>query len=257
MMRLFVLIALFFIIPASSVYAASSSRGNAGSEGIGELNLADDELRRWSALSKSYTPQYEELVADLKAGRKDIKRSMLRLRNFYSYTPQYDPFAQDTIDEMVKNAYIIDTSDDNIAVNKALANYRELLDNHLANLDVVSYALMLSRLDVRFGDEYFLKDVRDAIRSVWDGQHGVGKEPQHPYKIATLAEMSYVVSTYGGEVVKSDVYTVARQVFDVRDIITEDGDYVQVFFDISKPIRNVAVRKAVREKEKKTVIPLQ
>lgn len=256
MMRLFILLALFFIIPVSSVHAASANRDSAN-DAQGQIELSDDEMRRWAALSKDYTPQYEDLVEDMRAGRLEVKRSMLRLRNFYTYTRHYDPFSKAVIDEMVEYAYIADTSDDTIAVNQALANYRELLNKHLANLDVVSYALMLSRLDVRYGDEYFLKKVRDSIRTLWDGQEGVGKEPQHPYKVVTFAELQYVVGTYGGEVVKSDVYTVGKQFFDVRDIVTEDGDYVQVFFDITKPIRNVALKKAVREKEQKTVIPLQ
>ena len=256
MMRLFILLALFFIIPFSFAHAASANRDN-GNDTQEKIELTESEMRRWAGLSLDYTKHYQDLVEDMRAGRKDIKQSMLRLRNFYSFTPHYDPFSKAVIDEMVGYAYIADTSEDRIAVNQALTNYRELLSRHLANLDVVSYALMLSRLDVRYGDEYFLKEVRDAIRTLWDGQGSVGEKPQHPYKVVTFAELQYVVDSYGGEVVNSDVYTVGRQFFDVRDIVTDDGDYVQVFFDITRPIRNVALKKAVREKEQKTIIPLQ
>ena len=256
-MRLLVFLALLFVVPMSSAYAASANRGGSGSENEDGVSLTDQEINRWSVISKDFSPSYEAMVMDLRSGKKDMRLGVSALRTYYPYTRSYTPFSDKIIDEMVGYAYIVDTSDDNVAVNRALANYRDLLNKHMANLGVVSYALTLSRLDVRFGDDLFLRKIRDTIRNSWSGRGNIGSEPQHPYKVVTFAEEEYILSTYGGEVVKSDIYKVSKQFFDVRDVVDDNGDYIQIYFDVSVPIRNVAMIKAVREKEQKTVIPLQ
>lgn len=251
-MRVSLLLVVFFVFTQGNfVFAASTNAPK------GKAKVTLGEIQRWASISHKLTREYDILVNDIRLGRADVNERMRSLRAYYPYTPYYDPFSKNLLDQMTRYAYTVDTSEDRAAVNDALDKYRELVYNNLAHLDVVSYALTLSRVDVRFGDEFFFRKVRDSIRNSWDGMIYVGSSPDDAYKVITYAEQTYILSTHGAKANEGEIFNVDKQFYDVREIVTEDDESLQLFFDLTTPIRTVQVRQALREKENKITIPLQ
>ena len=219
--------------------------------------ITSREVNGWKVTSSKLAFRYEQLVRDVRAGKKKAEDNMNAMRVYYTFTPYYDPFSNKLVDEMTKYAYTIDTSKDREKVNIAQEKYRDLVNKHAAHLAVVDYALTLSRLDVRYGDEALFRQLRDAIQNSWFGLAQPGSSPDRAYKITTYAEEEYILSTYGATIEKSEIYPVGRNFYDVRDILTADGESLQLFFDVTTPIRTVQIRKVIKEQEKKVIIPIQ
>ncbi len=198
------------------------------------------QLDSWRASVKHTTPRYAEGVRMLKRATKNRRKNVVTtLRAYYSRTQQYNPFAQDILDEMTEYGYIIDTSDDSLAVNEALLNYRALLDLHIVNLDVVSFALTLSRVDIRFGDEFLLKDIRDTLITEFSGGGLNGKEPRTAFKIVTFAEEAYIIEGYRPVTKTTELFEVGNRYYNVHDIVDEDGNQHLVYIEITIPIRSI------------------
>lgn len=219
--------------------------------------ITSREVGAWKVTSTKLAFKYEQLVREVRANKNKASENMNAMRAYYPYTPYYDPFSKKIIDEMTEYAYIIDTSEDREQINIALEKYRDLVNKHAAHLAVVDFALTLSRLDIRYGDESLFKHLRDAIQNSWFGLAQPGLSPERAYKITTYAEEEYLLSTYGAVIEKSEIYKVGRSYYDVRDVITEDGESLQLFFDVTTPIRTIQIKKVIKELEKKVVIPLQ
>lgn len=197
------------------------------------------ELNSWKASIDYVTPRYAEGVRRLKFTSDDRRGIIASLRAYYPKTEQFNPFAQDILDEMTEYGYIIDTSKDSMDVNRALIEYRRLLDLHMGNLDVVSFALTLSRVDVRFGDEVMLKNVRDILIEETMARGYDGKGPDTAYQIVTFAEESYILQGYRPQSRTTELYEVGGQYYNVHEIIDENGEYQQVYIDIGIPIRSI------------------
>ncbi len=251
-MPIFIFTILFLFTYANLGVADSSSKDEEG-----KMTFSNYELDRWAAAAENLSERYEDIIRNIRSGKVRLDNKMTRLRAYYPYTSYYDPFSKKLIDEMTLYAYTVDTSEDRVEVNKALDSFRELVYKHIAHLGVVSYAYTLSSLDPRLGDENFFKEARDLIRSSWGGMQGIGLTPEHPYKVITYEEENYILETYGGKVEKSEIFEVSEQFYDVRDIVTEEGKNLQIFFDVTEPIIAVNMRRALAEKETKTFIPLQ
>ena len=248
---------LVFTCQGNIAFSASAPAKKNEREDKEKTRILNRSIISWQNKSGRMTQMYEQLVRDIRSGKEKVEHNIKALRVYYTYTRYYEPFSKKLIDEMTKYAYIVDTSKDREEVNDALDKYREIISKHLAHLGVVSYALTLSRIDVRYGDEAFLKRVRDAIHDTWSTLPEPGTTPERAYNIITYAEGRYILETYGATVQKSEIYQVGKSYYDVRDIVTEDGEEMQIYFDVSTPIRTVQIIQGVIEKERKVTIPLQ
>ncbi len=250
---IFTLTIFLIFVQIGTVFAASSSDNDKDME----MSFSAYELKRWKGLSEKLSARYEENIRDIRSGKARLENKIYELRAYYPYTKYYDPFSKKLTDEMTRYAYIVDTSKDRAEVNRALNSFRELVYKHLAHLGVVTYAVKLSSLDPQLGDMTFYKRVRDLIRSSWDDKGNAGIDPDNAYKVITFDEEAYILGKYGATVKKSEMFEVSKQFFDVRDIVTEDGEYIQIFFDVTKPIRHVNLNRALIRKEAEAYIPLQ
>lgn len=223
-----------------------------------ELTFDNAEMEVWKHSSKTSTEHYNKLVTGVLAGKEDVAIKMYALRSYYPKTPHYDPFAKSLLDKMTLYAYMIDISDDIIEVNEAADKYRNLVNEHMANIDVIDYALMLSRLDVRFGDAVFLEEVRDAIRNTWDiDLKKDGSSPDRAFRVVTYGEETYLLEKLGVKVESSEIYEVGRNFYNVHEVSSEEEGNYQLFFNVTQPIRNVSMMRSIREKENNSYIPLQ
>ncbi len=221
-----------------------------------EMKITPREVLHYKKVSEGYTKGYSDILKEIKKGRIDVTR-IGAIRTYYPKTMDYTPFSETIINRMTAFAYIADTSSDQAEVNNALAEYQNLLDKHLANFDVLTFALTMARVDVRFGDELLINSIRKKM--VEDLTHGLlkGTGPDRAYIISTYGEETYVLEQYGGVVKNSELFKVGRSFYNVHDVELSDGTVEQIFMNVTDPIRNIRLQQLVRESETRIVIPGQ
>lgn len=149
------------------------------------------------AYDESYraNPKYDFMVREASRYQGDNFRFGL-FRGYYKDTRQYDPIADDIVDEMFGYSYVAQTETDPEKVEKAMQAYQKLVLEHLANLRVVAQASSLSKLDPRFGNADFFKWVmRGLIADI--NNSGDGKKLQSAYHIITLSEETVLLGQLG------------------------------------------------------------
>lgn len=236
--------------PSSSIYAAAMpSQETLAEEEPVQLNPR--ELQNWKRTIERRTKDYDTAVEALFSSRNNVQNQIYMIRSQYASTMHYSPFSDILTDRMTRYAYIIDTSKDSEEVNEAQANYNELLRNHVADLGVAKFALSMSRLNVRYGDEYFLKDVVDAIIKCIKIHPGLtdGKTSDSAYRIVTFAEENQLLEEVGGVVKKSETFHVRNKFYNVHDLADENGELERVFIDVSEPMRMSYIIKKIKERD--------
>lgn len=218
-----------------------------------DMKITARELINFKKLMENYSEQYDELVQEINSGEIEFVR-VKALRSFYPSTKYYTPFSESVIKRMTAFAFIADTEEDLTKSNEALSSYRELLSQHLVNFDVLSFALTLARADVKYGDELKLKEIRDLIIKDLTSLYNVGKTPERAYDIATYGEETFILEQLNAKVLKSEVYQVSRVFYNVHDIQTPDGEFAQIFMNVTEPLRKVKIRQMVREQEERRTI---
>ncbi len=217
-----------------------------------DLKITQRELATWQQSEQRYEQSYDTALREVKEGKLNLQNRVRAMRVYYSWTSQYTPFSEKIIDELTRYAYKADTETEPREINKALAQYRNLLDKHIVNLDVLDFAITLSLADVRYGDSIFLKNVRAAIINSLTEIINVGKTPESPYRIITYGEETYILGTFnGGRIEKSEIYNVDRTFYNVHDISMPNGQYLQIYMDVTAPIRNVKIKQIVSEKKER------
>ncbi|MCK5374007.1 MAG: hypothetical protein KAJ40_01855 [Alphaproteobacteria bacterium] len=222
------------------------------------LSFPAYELDEWKLRQGRSTKDYERRVFNILTGNKKLTGTdVTTIRHLYPLTPYYDPFGTNIIERMTHFAYIADTSDNPKEINEALKEYRDLLCKHLANLDVVDYALTLSKAKPRYGDEVLLKAVRDALLEDVKGTKIRGKTPDSAYVIVTYGEEIVLLNNLDAKVEKSKIYEVNKKFYNVHDVVYKDGRHSQLYIDLTNPIYLYEKTQALREKENRISIPLQ
>ena len=138
-MRLkFLILSLVFIVSWSSL-------GHAQNQSDDAPQVSVQEIQRWQGSVDRLTRDYENRFVELKRSKKKFFNGHISsLRAMYPRTRYYAPFAENLIKDMEKYAFIVDTSEDNSAVNDALFMYNDLLDKHIVNLDVLAFAIKMT-----------------------------------------------------------------------------------------------------------------
>lgn len=256
-------------VSSTSVIAQSAFSGNQGSPLIQKapqkkIKTPDDvtftrgQLGRWAQRQKINTKKYEGRVKDLIDHKGSVDNVVLTLRSLYPFTPYYDPIGQVTTEAMTRYAYISDTSKDPKEVNDALKAYRDLVFKHSANLGVVEYALTLSLVNARYGDEVLLRSLRDSLQKKARRGKRKGSTPDYAYKVISYDEETYILGVHNVTVQKSEIYHVGNKFYNVHDVIyNEDGRYSQLYFNVTAPIYLYKKTQALRDVLQKRAFPLQ
>ncbi len=246
-MRLLIISALsiFFFMSSLSMQVASAASSQ-GDKPEG-LNLNAREISTWKRNIKRRTEDYDQVLNSFFRTRENVKSQIYNLRSRYPQTHYYQPFSHALVKEIERYAFIADTSSDKKESNDALVKYDRLLKQHIIDLDVVSFALKMSQLDVKFGDEYFLREVKQAILdSMNSGQlRMTGETAERAYKVITYSEENEWLAQIGGVVKKSELFDVRGTYYNVHDVETQDGEYLQVFMDVTQPIKMTYIRQEV------------
>ncbi len=222
------------------------------------LVFTKKELNNWKVMQKTLTKRYEKRIDDLMSGRVGNVRNLVsNLRAMYPKTSYYDPFSTLIIKKLTTFAYDADMSTNPVESSKALSLYRDLLYKHIANFDVIEYALTLARANPVYGDELRLKEIRDVLMKDIKGREQNGASPDDAYRVVTYGEEEYLLALRKVTVKKSEVYRVENSFYDVVDVVDSDGNYSQLYFDVTWPIYLYEKNKAVKESAGRFSIPAQ
>ncbi len=238
------LVSLCFALP---VFAADS-RGSAAMIEK-EFRSSPRTMGAWRNSMAEFTERYDTFVADIYRNPEHLESQIGILRSYYARTEQYTPFSKSVLDEMTRYATVVmdeEGDGDREEINEALIAYKKLLDKHLTNFDVLSFALTMARVDVRFGDEIFYKRVMGTLIKNF-ARKNMGSKPDRAYHIVSFGEEQYLLERYGGKIVKSEIYEVNGKYYNVHDLNTPDGAYVQIYMDITQPIKNVVYNRVVKD----------
>ena len=245
-MRFVFVLCSIFILIMPTAHATSNNKGK--EKPIMNARQADN----WERSLKTHTKKYDDDVYLLFKERNGVTNLIYGIRSRYPQTEYYNPFSKSLVDKIAEYAFIVDTSQDKIESNQALFEYNNFLKQHIADLGVVSYALELSQLDVRFGDEFFLKEVRDALINGIRSYPGMldGSSAEKALTIITYSEENEILAQMGGVIKKSELFDIkGKKYYNVHDVETEDGESTRLFIDVTSPIVMVYKTQFVREKE--------
>ncbi len=213
-----------------------------------KMDVSIRELDSWKSQIATYTNSYDEILREIYKKPSKLDDKLPLLRSYYPRTRQYSPFSKDILDEITQHALILDTASDNQVINEALHSYKTLINKHLMNFDVASFALTMSRIDVRFGDEIFYKRVRDAlIKNIY--REGMGKTPETAHRIVSYGEETYILDQIGGKIDHSEIFEINGIYYNVHELTTKDGVYRQVFMNVTEPIKNIFYTQIIKERE--------
>lgn len=211
--------------------------------------ITPNTLNKWDQKKANGQEYYERTLRQLQSDPTRMKELMHSLRNYYPMTQVYVPFSRTLIEELTQYAYTADTTKDVAKSNQALTKYRQLVSTHLANLDVIDFALMMSRSDVKFGDEFFYKKVYDSlIESLYYGKKD-GLSAESAYRIVTYGEETYVLSQYDGEVRETELFKVGGQYYNVHSIDLFNGEFIQLYTNITAPVIAEYYQKALQRRQ--------
>lgn len=244
----FILMLFFAVFTFSSVHAA-----NAANEDENPITLRD--VTEWQKKTGKRDQLYDYEITQLSKKNADFFPNAIRsIRNLYAFTTYYEPFSDGLVDEMTRHAYTVQTSTDRAMVNKSLLAYRELLKKHIANIGVVNFAITMARVSAKFGDATYYEAVRDAI---YDGivTGYDGRNPQRAFNIVARDEEIFLLVKMGATVNKSEIYDVNGTYYNVYDITDKNGEFAQIFMNITKPVKVAYIRKYLARKEQTYSIP--
>ncbi len=211
-------------------------------------NITPRELDSWRQQLPRYTDDYNKALKALYLNNdpRKVEEKVRSLRSYYPRTEQYSPFSKEILDKITSHALILDSAIDNEVINDALSSYNALVGSHLMNFDVANFALTMARIDPRFGDDGFYEKVRNSLIKVFYVE-GRGRKAEFAYEIISYGEETYILDQIGGKIENSEIYNVGRRYYNVHEIIDEDGNYRQVFMDVTQPIKNTFYYQIIKE----------
>ncbi len=214
------------------------------------------EVNRWKKLVERSDKAYEEALIKLsKASERYLPTHIRGLRLVYTSTSFYTPFSEGLVDKMSKYAYAVDTSDDSAVVNKNLQEYRKILNKHIVNMGVLDFAITMAKVNAKFGSATYYEKIRDTIIDGLMPHELDGLAPERAFHIVTQNEELYILAKLGAEVRKSELYDVQGKYYNVYDVILEDGEFTQIFMNVTEPIKKSYIRQHVSEEEKTYTLP--
>lgn len=236
----FLLAAAIFSAPAFSAFAQE--------QGQGYVPIPPE---RNDILAQPY---YEFMAQQaLKSRPRDFAFGAFRSK--YASTLQYDPLGEETRSRILKLAYDIQNEKDEARRKELRGEYGELLVMHLANIDVVTQALVLAREDRRFGDPEFLNWMRGGLlQSVRNS--GDGASLARAYDVMTMGEEKALLRSLPVKVLGSEARESGGTWYSMH--LVKDGKHpapYTVFVDTTRPMAFLAEQK--RRKGSEVSIPRQ
>lgn len=199
-------------------------------------------------------PTYNRLVR-LAIDKRPMNFEFGTLRSYYTQVPQYDPMGDAARREILNLAYTIQNDPDPAKRKEAFDKYGELVSAHLANIDVVSQALVLAREDKMFGDPKFFEYMRSGLlKSIL--RSGDGRNLFRAYDVMTLGEETVLLRALRLKLLKTDARMSGGTYYNMHEVKAPDAEKPYwIFVDVSKPM--IFLERQQRDKETIFDIPRQ
>lgn len=192
-------------------------------------------------------PMYDKLVRQaIKAPSDEFEFGLFR--SLYPQTGQYDPIGEDISHAIVGLAYEIESAADPGKRKAALGKYRLLVAAHLANIDVVSQALSLSRSNKIYGDPAFFEWMRAGLLRDIRGS-GTGENINLAYDVITLGEETALLAALRLRVLQTDTRHAGSLWYNMH--LVKDARQPEpywVFVDVTPPMNALEFRKNKSDK---------
>lgn len=172
-----------------------------------QFNPAREQYLQQEILRSQYIAQYSYenwLVKSFEAAkRNDLNFPFGQLLNSYARGVNYDPMATNTIEQMYNLAYEVQNSDVN-GNDDALQKFKQLLNKHAPNYDVINAAIPLVRDNAYLGDLQYLEWMRSGLqrRLLKSGQDGT--VAASAYNIYTPGEERFLLRYHNAKLVNTE-----------------------------------------------------
>jgi len=194
-----------------------------------------------------YKGMYFQYVAKAKIWNYAVGYPVSQLIRAYIETPDYDPFAEKTINSLYECSFKAAHEKSIEEKSKAVEICQNLIDTHLANYDVVTAAIPLVRQNYRLGDEKFLKWMRSLlIKRVLAS--GDGSSIHKPYVIFSMGEEAMIIKHENLKVHDTeDLFNDTRfvRIYWAEDLRT--GREKRVYIDITTPMLKDRAQKKLED----------
>jgi hypothetical protein len=188
-----------------------------------------------SVLSRPTYEHYAQLLMD---GRTDDV-DFMTLRAYYADVDYYDPLSQETLEKMLGFAYVMESEEDTEKVLAAQAGYEALLQQHIANIAVVSQALSLARHNPQFGNVRHLEKIRNGLfQSVISD--GDGKSLDRAHVVVTMEEELMLLNHFGYEVLDTQSNEEGLYYYNMHSVVERKTQIpYTIFVNVSFPMRHI------------------
>lgn len=196
---------------------------------------------------------YEALVSSIYTRDDKAEQNLYVIRSYYPHTSQYDPFPEKLEKEIMRLSYNVKNAAAPEEERDALIAYKAFVASHLANIDVLYWAIVLAEQDVRFGNASFYRWVRGKlIDLIFEIPVSTSPEIRVPRRdgrsldkalsIVTFGEENVVLGRIGGEILKTDLRTQEVSAYhyinihDIKDPKT--GKVFQIYVNVTIPLEH-------------------
>lgn len=203
-------------------------------------------MRRYETQKKNC----ERYADDLKRVKdNEIISKYSQYRACYPYMDEYTPFTKTLVDELMRLAFLADTTEDPQEAQQHLREYKDFFHTHMANIDILRAGYSLSVDNPRFGNPVFLRKVIKVMDGLlYQPGRPPARTPELAHYVISYGEEDYILNKIGGKLIKSEIFEVNSIYYNVHDI--EDpktGEIETHYFNITTPITVEKERKRINE----------
>ncbi|MCD8526004.1 MAG: hypothetical protein LRY62_02245 [Alphaproteobacteria bacterium] len=230
---LFLLAALLLCLPFSSIPVWAEDSGDMALEFPKGTNPPPTDM-----VSHIYNPKYDFMV------RKAVVTwprpfNFQVMRAFYANTRQYDPLGESTLKKLAELSYAVETAGNQQNKERLAGEYKDLVLNHLAHIDVVLQALSLARDNPLYGDpafyEWVVKGLENEILSSTKG-----RTMRDAYSLVTMGEEALILNRLGAKSVYMELVSDGLHFYNIH--LAEDFEthkQYELFMDTTRPMRRL------------------
>lgn len=162
-------------------------------------------------------------------------------RIFYTQTEQFAPISEDVKKTLMNYAHAAGNDPNPQKREDAARAFQTLATKHLANIDVVTMAGMLSRENPRLGSarvfEWLRKGLLESVKT-----SGSGDDLYHAYSVVTLGEETALLRELKLTLIKTDSHHEAADYYNVHHVKNSKGEQREVYINLSIPLKILSDR---------------
>ncbi len=241
------MVAASFVLPALADTPTVAEREKARKARIKSYDSKPGEIYFGIDNSSFNNPYYKkEVIKALqkRSGNFDFGR----MRDYYTQTSQYDPYADKIQEKLYMISYIVAQNKDPDAVAQAFTDFSEIIKAHMPNINVITLAISMAKEDKRYGDPKFYQWISQGIMHTVT-RSGDGSSFSAAYSVLCTDEEDLLLRHLKVAALKSELIPYGSRYYnlhEVKDLRT--GAVRELFVDVTIPL---AKAESVKSKSRK------